>query len=37
MLTRVLPARATPCAWLPADEQMTPLSRCSGVSEAILL
>src|SRR3954466_1129104 len=25
-------ARATPCAWLPADEQTTPRSRSSSVS-----
>ena len=26
---RYLAARATPCAWLPADEQMTPLASAS--------
>ena len=30
-------ASATPCAWLPADEQMTPLPSSSSVSCAILL
>ena len=30
-------ARATPWAWLPADEQMTPRARCSAASFAILL
>ena len=30
-------ASATPCAWLPADEQMTPAVSCSGVRLAILL
>jgi hypothetical protein len=30
-------AKATPCAWFPADEQMTPLSNCSRGSFAIML
>ena len=29
--------RATPWAWFPAEEQMTPLSNCSGESFAIIL
>jgi hypothetical protein len=36
-LTRCLAASATPCAWLPAEEQITPLARCSSVKSAILL
>ena len=30
-------ARETPCAWLPAEEVITPRSLCSGVRLAILL
>ena len=37
LLTRWLAAKATPCAWLPADEVMTPRASSSGVSCAILL
>ena len=35
--TRWEAASATPCAWLPAEEQMTPRASCSADSEAILL
>lgn len=35
--TSFIAARATPWAWLPAEEQMTPFCRCSGVRLAILL
>ena len=30
----LLQAKATPCAWLPADAHTTPLGVSSGVSEA---
>ena len=30
-------ASATPCAWLPADDAITPRARSSGPSEASLL
>ncbi len=36
-LTRCDAASATPCAWLPAEEQMTPRRSCSADSDAILL
>ena len=35
--TRVLAARATPWAWFPADDAITPLALCSGLNDAILL
>lgn len=35
--TSVRAASATPCAWLPAEEQITPASSCSLLSCAILL
>ena len=30
-------ASATPCAWLPAEDAMTPQARSSGVRLAILI
>ena len=36
-LARRCAARETPCAWLPADEQMTPRARCSASSCAMRL
>ncbi len=36
-LTSLDAARDTPWAWLPAEDVITPLSRCSTVKLAILL
>ena len=36
-MPRRFAASATPCAWLPAEAQITPFLSCSGVRCAILL